>query len=218
MTDRALAWWLRAAVAVPFVVALIALSRTHWSPVLDLAMTELRVRDVLGRHSPLIGLPGRIGNFPDQGSHPGPLSFYLLAPVYRLFGSSSFGLEAGAAVINVAAAWTALLVAQRRGGRRLLLGVSATLMVAMAWFGASILTQPWNPYLPLVSFIVALLATWAVLDGDHMMLIPLVISSSLCAQTHVPYLSLCVALCLLAFGVVGWRWWRRVRPWWEFGQ
>jgi hypothetical protein len=57
-------------------------------PVLDLAMTEFRVRDVGGGDTPLIGLPGRIGVFPDQGSHPGPLSFYLLAPVYRLAGSS----------------------------------------------------------------------------------------------------------------------------------
>ena len=47
------------------------------------------------RHTPLIGLPGRIGTYPDQGSHPGPLSFYLLAPTYRLLGSSSWALEAG---------------------------------------------------------------------------------------------------------------------------
>ena len=51
-----------------------------WYPVLDLAMTEFRVRDVGTSHTPLIGLPGRIGEYPDQGSHPGPLSFYLLAP------------------------------------------------------------------------------------------------------------------------------------------
>jgi hypothetical protein len=193
---------------LPFVVALVALATTDWSPVLDLAMTEFRVRDVFGAHSPLIGLPGRIGTFPDQGSHPGPLSFYLVAPVYWLFGSSAYGLLAGAAVINLAAAWTALWVAARLGGRRLLLGVAATLMVAMAWVGASVLTQPWNPYLPLVSFVVVLLCTWGVLGGDRVLLVPLVACSTLCAQTHVPYLALCIVLCGLAYAslVVRWRW------------
>ena len=208
MSDRRLAWCIRAALAVPFVIALISLATTHWTPVLDLAMTEFRVRDVFGRHTPLIGLPGRIGKFPAQGSHPGPLSFYLLAPVYRLLGSTSYALLASTVVLNVGAAWTALWAAGRRGGRRLLVATGVFLLVLLAWLGASVLTQPWNPYLPLVSFVVVLLTAWGVLDGDHRLLLPLVGFSSLCAQTHVPYLSLCVALCGLAFGVVAWRWWQ----------
>jgi hypothetical protein len=40
------------------------------------------------------------------------------------------------------------------------------------------------------------------------MLLPLVGFSTLCAQTHVPYLSLGVALCAVAFCSVGWRWWK----------
>ena len=208
VSDRVVAWWVRGALAVPFAVALITLAGKHWSPVLDLAMTELRVRDVLGRHTPLIGLPGRIGLFPDQGSHPGPLSFYLLAPVYRLLGSSAYALLVSATVINVGAGWVAVALASRRGGRRLIVGVGAVLMVLLAWFGVSVLTQPWNPYLPLVSFVVVLLATWGVVEGDHVLLVPLVFFASLCAQTHVPYLALSLGLCLLAFGVVGVRWWR----------
>ena len=69
----------RAVVGLPLLVAVVALHRQRWYPVLDLAMTEFRVRDVFTSHTPLIGLPGRIGEYPDQGSHPGPLSFYLLA-------------------------------------------------------------------------------------------------------------------------------------------
>ena len=74
---------------VPLLVAVIALAQRRWYPVLDLAMTEFRIRDVGSRQTPLIGLPGRIGEFPDQGSHPGPFNFWLLAPGYRLFGSSA---------------------------------------------------------------------------------------------------------------------------------
>ena len=52
--------------AVPFIVATASIARHAWYPVLDLAMTELRVRDVGTAHTPLVSLPGRIGRFPDQ--------------------------------------------------------------------------------------------------------------------------------------------------------
>ena len=78
-------------VGLPLIVAVAVLRSRPWHPVLDLAMTEFRVRDVFTRHTPLIGLPGRIGEYPDQGSHPGPLSFYLLAPTYRLLGVVAVG-------------------------------------------------------------------------------------------------------------------------------
>ncbi len=213
MSDRALRWWLRGAMTIPFVVALVVMAVRGWTPVLDLAMTEFRVRDVGGRHTPLVGLPGRIGRLPEQGSHPGPLSFYLLAPVYRLFGASAVGLLVGAAVINLAAAWLCVWVAQHLGGRRLQVALGALVCVALSWYGASILTQPWNPYLPLVPFLLVLLATWAILLGAHRLLPLQVVAASLCAQTHVPYLSLGVALVALAMGRVTWQWWRhRTEP------
>ena len=58
-------------VGLPLIVAVAVLHGRPWHPVLDLAMTEFRVRDVFTGHTPLIGLPGRIGEYPDQGSHPG---------------------------------------------------------------------------------------------------------------------------------------------------
>ena len=42
-----------------------------WHPVLDLAMTEFRVRDVFTSHTPLIGLPGRIGSTRRRAATPG---------------------------------------------------------------------------------------------------------------------------------------------------
>src|SRR5688572_12822617 len=90
-------------VSLPLLLALVDLHSQRWHPVLDLAMTELRVRDVGSVHTPLVGLPGRILPGPDQGSHPGPLSFYLLAPVYRLLGSSSWALEGATVAIHVSA-------------------------------------------------------------------------------------------------------------------
>ncbi|MGZ4214252.1 MAG: hypothetical protein ACXVQV_13560, partial [Actinomycetota bacterium] len=66
--------------AIGLTTALVVVSRIRWYPQLDLAMTELRVRDVASAHRPLVGLIGRIGTPANQGSHPGPISFYLLWP------------------------------------------------------------------------------------------------------------------------------------------
>src|SRR5437868_4854291 len=98
---------LAAALIVPIAVAVFAFHKPTWTPVLDLAQTELRVRDVGTVNTPLIGLPGRIGTGAEQGSHPGPLSFYALAPTYRLFGSSAFSLQLASLVVHGGAIVTA---------------------------------------------------------------------------------------------------------------
>jgi hypothetical protein len=194
-----------AIVAAPLLVALVDLGRSHWYPVLDLAMTELRVRDVFGTHTPVIGLPGRIGEHPEQGSHPGPLSFFLLAPTYRALGSTSWALQVSTVVVHVAAIAMALWIGQRRARWRGVAGVAAMLAVAIHGYGQLLLTQPWNPYVPLLAWIVVLLGTWAVLCGDTLMLIPLVVAGTLCAQTHVPYLLPSTVLVLGALAHAGWQ-------------
>ncbi len=181
--------------AVPFVVAAVTLRRPHWYPVLDLTMTELRLRDVGTRHTPLIGLPGRIGpSLMEQGSHPGPLSFYLLAPMYRVLGSSAWAMLAASITLNVGALAASLAIAARRGGTRLVIAVAALLALLCLGYGLTALTQPWNPYLPLLWWVVFLLAVWSVACGDVVMLPAAVLVGSLCAQTHVPYLGLVVGI------------------------
>ena len=65
----------------------------------------------------------------------------------------------------------------RRHRRRLWIGyrrvgwpgvavVAALLAIVIRGYGQVILTQPWNPYLPLIAWIVVLLAAWSVLCGD----------------------------------------------------
>ncbi len=195
-----------AVVGLPLLVAAVVLHGRNYHPVLDLAMTEFRVRDVGSMHTPLIGLPGRIGKFPEQGSHPGPMSFYLVAPVYRLLGASAWSMLVGAIVVNIAALGAALAMAFRRGGWWLTGATAVWLLVSMRGYGVGVLSQPWNPYLPLVAWTVVVLAAWLVLDGDHLMLVPLVVAGSLCAQTHVPYLLLCVGLFGVCAAVVSMRW------------
>lgn len=208
-SERLLIAGLLAALVAPLVVGLAALRRPIWQPVLDLAMTELRVRDVGGSHTPLIGLPGRIGTLAEQGSHPGPLSFYGLAPTYRLLGSSAWSLQVGAVVLNAAALGVSLWLAARRGGRPVLLTVAALLALLTAGYGVSPLTEPWNPYLPMLWWVVVLLAAWSALAGDLVALPVLVVAASLAAQTHLPYTGLAGGLTMLVLVAVAVRGARR---------
>ena len=195
----------------PLAVALAVLHGTHWYPVLDFAWTEMRVRDVFSSHPPLIGLTGRIGQLGSQGSHPGPLSFYALWPFYELFGAASFALEAAAVCLNVLAMGAALWIAHRRGGIRLVLAVAAVLAVLTRALGTTILTQPWNPYMPVLWFFVFILAVWSVACDDFPMLPVAALAGSFCAQTHVPYLGTTVALGVGVLGYASIRTYRRRR-------
>jgi hypothetical protein len=190
--------------AFPLVVALVELRRPHWYPLLDMAQTEIRVRDVASAHPPLIGLAGRIGRFgPNGGSHPGPLSFYALWPVWKLFGGSSYGLYASTVALDIVALGLALWMALRRGGRSLLLAIAAVLAVLTRAYGAFLLTLPWNPYLPVLWWFVFVLAVWSVLADDFAMLPVFVLAGSMCLQTHISYLGLVGGLVLVTAGVVG---------------
>jgi hypothetical protein len=204
--DRLTVAGLTAVLVLPLAVGLVALRDPTWFPTLDLAMTEYRVRDVFSSHPPLIGLPGRIGRtLAEQGSHPGPLSFYLVAPVHRLLGSTAWAMQVATVVIHGAAIATALVIARRRAGLRLVVAVAVVLALLMRGYGITLLTQPWNPYLPVLWWVVLLLAVWSVLDDDLPMLPVAVFAASLCAQTHVPYLALSLGLGALAVGAAAWR-------------
>lgn len=194
-----------AAAVLPLVLAALLLAFRPWAPTLDMAMTELRVRDVGGPHTPLIGLPGRIGDFPAQGSHPGPLSFYLLAPFYRLAGASPWGMELGSVVINVIAVAGIVLIGARLAGRRGAIAMAALAAVAIRGYGLNVLTHPWNPYLPVLVWLLALVAAWAVLAGDHWSAIVVIVAGTLAAQTHIPYLLNAIALTFVVLLVMLWR-------------
>ncbi len=196
-----------AVVVAPLVVALFALLGRPWAPVLDLAMTEFRVRDVGGRFTPLIGLPGRIGDFPDQGSHPGPWSFYLVAPFYRLAGASAWGLQFGSVVINSAAFVGVVLIGRRLAGTAGAVALAAVAAVAIRGYGLNVLTHPWNPYFPLALWLLLLVAAWAVVAGHHRLAVVVAFCGTVAAQTHVPYLvsSVVVSLVVLAALIRQWR-------------
>jgi hypothetical protein len=212
--------WL--AFVVGFVIALAALAHPRWFPILDLAQTEMRLRDVFTSHPPLIGLPGRIGSWSHQGSHPGPLSFWALAVFYQLFGASAWAMQVATACLNAIAIGTALLIGRRRGSTTMFVAVGATVAVLTYFYGPSVLTQAWNPYLPLMWFVVFALAVWSVLCDDLAMLPVAAFAACFCLQTHISYVGLVGGLGALTCGWVVWSLFRRPdalgpRRWWWVG-
>jgi hypothetical protein len=117
-------------------------------------------------------------------SHPGPLYFYLLAPVYTLLGGRSVGIFAGALLINLAAIATIVFAARCYGSR---LHAAAAVVTVLSWFAAfgNVCVNPWNPLviaLPIAAYLV-LAAFFA--QGESFAVCPLALIGVFAAQTHV---------------------------------
>lgn len=197
-TSDPLTWIVAGLLALPLVVAAIGDLRSGIVTSSDWALLELRVRDVGGPDTPLVGPYSRYGWY-----HPGPLLFWALAPIYRLAGSSGGALYAAAAAINVVAVAAFAVLAHRLGGRRLLVtaGVAAGLLLAA---GGSTLADPWNPYITVLPLAVFLLAAALTARGDLAGVPVAVVAGSFVVQSHVGNAVVVTAVATVAFvaGVV----------------
>jgi hypothetical protein len=186
-------------VVLPMVVALVSLLGTHWSPTSDDAIEVLRIRDVGGRHTPLIGMDSRL-----RWSHPGPLLFWLLAP-FRWVGGNT-GILIGVVLLNAAVLAGALLVARRRGGAPLMVLVGVVALLLMRALGATILVDPWVPWVSVLPFLLYVLLAWSLADRDFATLPWLVVVGSFVAQTYIGYVPLVALVGVAALALM---WWRR---------
>jgi hypothetical protein len=189
---------------IPAVVALWVLRKPHWYPLLDLAQTELRLRDFENGHPPLIGLASRVEALGKRGSHLGPAEFWAMYPFYKLYGSSAWAVQAAGATVNLIAMGIAIWIGHRRAQLRGALGVALVVAVLGHTYGAEkLVSEHWIPHTPLMWWIVFLLAVWSVACDDLPMLPIAVFAGSFCVQTHIPYLGLVLGLLgLLALAVV----------------
>ena len=188
--------------AIPLMVAVGVLHHPRWYPAGDLAQVELRVRDVGSRHPPLIGMAGRIGSLAERGSHPGPLGFWALWPLYRLLGETAWGMQVASASLHVVAMAVILWTARRRGGVPIVLGVAAVLALLSRGYGPLTLTESWNPFLPVLWWAAFLLAAWSVVCDDLVLLPVAAFAGSFCLQAHLSYGTLILGLGGLTAGVV----------------
>ena len=166
------------AVFVGFVLAAIAARTRTFFPQGDLALVEFKLRDLVA-HPPLVGAYSRF-----QWSHPGPVMYYALWPVYKLLGSSSSAVMSATLVWH--GAWSALgaaLLARRSNVAAV--AFSAMAAILMIGVGAELLLYPWNPYLNISVFTTFVVAVWMAAEGDRPAIVIATVAGSVLVQNHV---------------------------------
>jgi hypothetical protein len=161
----------------------------------DYAGLELATRYVPSGRT-LLGPYSRFGF-----SHPGPLYFYVLAPVYALCGSTSTGLFAGACTVNTVSVMT-IVGAVRLATTRV--HAVAVALVILGWLGAfgDVCAMPWNPLvvvLPLTAFLV--LAT-LVTNGAWRAIPFAVLAGAFAAETHLSTVPAIVGITVATCAIV----------------
>ena len=168
----------------------VSLFGRHWFATGDQALEMLRISDVGGKHTPLVGAWSRWG-----WAHPGPLLFWFLAPFYRVFGET--GVLVGTAALNLLCVVGVVVLAHRRGGIQL--AALAGFMVALLMHGSGqVLIDPWNPWAAFFPFVLFLFLVWSVLCGDMVMLPIAVVVGSYSVQAHAGYLPIVGAFLAIA--------------------
>jgi hypothetical protein len=182
---------------VPLAVSAVTLTihRDRYFPTGDLATSELIVRDI-GHHPVLYGLWSR-----SNWSHPGPMLWYLLWPLYRLTGSTGAGLALAALVINGVAIAGIAYLARRRGGTPLLVISLLGCALLVRTLGAGFVGNYWNLYITTLPFALLLFLVWSLACGDRWALPATGVVATFLVQTHVGFVPLAVALvaCGLAY-------------------
>jgi hypothetical protein len=134
----------------------------------DAAILELRVRDVGGPDTPLVGSYQRFGWY-----MPGPLFLYLLTVPYRLLGSQFSGLQVGTLLIHAAAIAATVAILHRRFGAVPALAALVLLSVVARALGPVGLTDVWEPR-AVVFPVVLLIVSAAALAAGATRLLPVV--------------------------------------------
>jgi hypothetical protein len=117
-------------------------------------------------------------------NHPGPLMFYLLAPLYAVSGQHAQALNVGATLLNLLAVAGLLRLAGRGRDALATVAVAGALTLWLVRVPES-LSSFWNPVLIALP---ALLFVWlsaAVAGGRAAAMVPLAAVGSFLAQSHV---------------------------------
>lgn len=168
-----------AIVGIPFVVVAALWLHRGYVTTSDVAMIELRIRD-MGRDLPATGVYSRFGY-----QHPGPAMFYLLWLPYHLLGGS------GAALVASMVIWSAVLVSTLLAllGRHLgpvAAGLGAiSVLVTVQTLGWKSIIEPWNPHMATLGGLA--LIGFLLLSLDHSpsaaALVPIV--ATILVQAHL---------------------------------
>ena len=129
--------------------------------------------------------------------HPGPLYFYLLAPVYALGGFNSAALKLGALLINLTSLALIAWVATRHAARVPRLAVIGSICLFAALI-AEALPSVWNPHVIMLPFALSLVLAAAAGSGNARYLPALAVAASFVAQTNLSLAPVSAAIALTA--------------------
>ena len=204
-------------VVAAFVCSGVAAAISGWRPSWDTAFIQMRVLDVGGRHTPLVGMPSTVSDaLSTTASHPGPLHFWLLAIPNALLRWAQAGLAIAQSLINAALAVISVLAVRTARVHDRRVGTQAVCLATLTWLliallvGDEVLHDPWNPHMATIALLAATISAIAVLlNGTRVALVSLILSASVAAQAHlsalIPALALVLATLLLAMQRRGWR-------------
>jgi hypothetical protein len=153
-------------VASPLIVGGLALVGQSWFPMGDWASMAWRTSQVGTADTPLVGA------YTVKGwAHPGPLLFWLAAPLWHLSGGDPRSLEWTAGLINFAMIVALAAVAWRRGRWALTLAVMLLTAVLIHAFTPAVMVDLWNPYVPLLAFLLTVVLVWDAALGRRRALV-----------------------------------------------
>ncbi len=129
--------------------------------------------------------------------HLGPMYFYLLAPLYAIFGCKYAGLQLGAILINLLAIGGILAVARRCGGRAAMLWAALLLARYVRFVSIPWLASVWLPWVVILPFLATVFLCAAVISGRVYCLPAAVFAASFIVQTQLGYTVVLAAAMLL---------------------
>lgn len=205
------ATWLAVVCSLPVLIGAVRTIAGGWTPEGDDARVTTRIRSVLTGNPPLLGMRSTSGdgNRALDTHHPGPLQFYLDAPLSALFNYSAAGIVIAVAVVNIVCVVGIVLLTHRMRGLRTAVPMCAALLLAEWALGPDVLARPLNPSAAVLPVLLMLVATWSVLDRDRHGLWVALLSGSYAAQAELAFCPLAVAACGTALLVVICRTWSR---------
>src|SRR5207249_2371421 len=131
--------------------------------------------------------------------HPGPLYFYLLAPMNALSANRTAGMSAGAVVIAIASVAALAWFAARWAGSAVSAGVlgAATVLV---WRVRDLVISAWNPNVVILPMMSLVVACAALACGDGAALPIVVVLASFIVQTDVALVPVAAGVCAVSIG------------------
>lgn len=135
--------------------------------------------------------------------HPGPIYFYLLAPLYWLTDSSSLSLTLTAILLHLLALAGMLVIVARNATRWAFLWFVLLLAFYLKQLGPTLLSI-WNPHVPILACLFCVLSFAAVAAGKITYLPLAVLTASFVGQTHIGYtlaLAAVAGCALLLYGL-----------------